>query len=236
VGDVSCTGIWCNYYDKPNDTISPHKDDEDYYDNNFKKEKLFVSLTLYEDEDLSTKNLARFQIKPEKEWVGVSLPHLSLLVMPGGIEHRVLKYIGGGFRKRYNITFRTPIKREMDPIKNYRFFSNFGRYYKKTKLLYVPEKVFVKDKPKSGEKLKFDKEKYIAVGKSGKKYELIKDNSNYELVIKEHGKFGGMELEINDKDLNRENLIEKIRERYPLSKKPLPTTTKTSLKLILNEL
>jgi hypothetical protein len=65
---------------------------------------------------------------------------------------------------------------------------------------------------------------------------LIKDGSNYELVIKEHGKFGGMELEINDKDLNRENLIEKIRERYPLSKKPLPTTTKTSLKLILNEL
>lgn len=236
IDDSSCTGLWCNYYDKPSDTISPHKDDEDYYEGNFGEEKLFVSLTLYEDEKSSVENLARFQIKPEKEWINISLPHLSLLVMPGGVEHRVLKYIGKSFRKRYNITFRTPIKREMDPIKNYRFFSNFGRYYKKTKLLYVPEKVFIDKKPLEEERLKFDKENYKAIGKNGKEYKLIKDGSNYELVIKSHGKFGGMELELNDKDLKREILIEKIRAKYPLSKKPPPTTTKMSLKLILNEL
>ena len=101
--------------------------------------------------------------------------------MSGGVEHRVLKYIGGGFRKRYNITFRTPIKREMDPIKNYRFFSNFGRYYKKTKILYVPEKVFVLELPKIDEKLKFDEKKYIALDKNGKKYKLIEDGSNWQI-------------------------------------------------------
>ena len=236
VDDSSCTGIWCNYYDQKEDTISPHTDDEDYYQNNYNNKKLFVSLTLYEDEKLEDENLARFQIKIENKWITIPLPHLSLLVMPGNIEHRVLKYIGNNFRKRYNITFRTPIKREMDIIKNYRFFSNFGRYYKKAYMLYVPEKVFIKDIPETGERLKYDKNNYIAVNKEGKKYKLLEDNSNYELVIKEHGKFGTMFLEINDENLNRDILIEKIREKYPLSKRPPLTTTKTSLKLILNEL
>ena len=236
VDDASCTGIWCNYYDKPTDTISPHTDDENYYDKNYKEEKLFVSLTLYEDEKVNLENLARFQIKSPGGWSTVQLPHLSLLVMSGGIEHRVLKYSGKNFRKRYNITFRTPIKREMDVIKNYRFFSNFGRYYKKTKILYVPEKVFVLEVPKFNEKLKFDEKRYLSLDKNGKKYKLIEDKSNYETVIKEHGKFGNMYLQLNDKTLSREELMEKIREFYPLSKKPPLTTTKTSLKLILKEL
>lgn len=139
VDDTSCTGMWCNYYNQPTDNIAPHKDDENYYARNYKKHPLFVSLTFYEDESDSLENLAKFQIKnKENEWEGVKLPHASLLVMSGDIEHRVLKPGKNKFRKRYNITFRTPVSREDDLIKNYRFFSNFGRYYRIPYKLYIP--------------------------------------------------------------------------------------------------
>ena len=148
VDDSSCTGMWCNYYTKESDNIAPHKDDENYYQRNYKNQPLFVSLTLYEDESNSLDNLARFQIKDKNDkWQTINLPHASLLVMSGSIEHRVLKYgKNNKFRKRYNITFRTPIKREDDLIKNYRFFSNFGRYYKVPYLLYLPKKPDIKYK------------------------------------------------------------------------------------------
>ena len=139
VDDASCTGMWCNYYNRPTDAISPHKDDENYYERNCGDSPLFVSLTLYDDEDDSLENLARFQIKPENRWETVDLPHASLLVMSGDIEHRVIRPKKGKFRKRYNITFRTPVKRKDDLIKNYRFFSNFGRYYKVPYKLYLPK-------------------------------------------------------------------------------------------------
>ena len=139
VDDSSCTGMWCNYYNKETDNIAPHKDDENYYQRNYKKQPLFVSLTLYEDNSDSLKNLARFQIKEEGKWKSIDLPHKSLLVMSGDIEHRVVKPKKNKFRKRYNITFRTPIKREDDLIKNYRFFSNFGRYYKIPYKVYLPK-------------------------------------------------------------------------------------------------
>ncbi len=139
VDDTSCTGMWCNYYNQPTDNIAPHKDDENYYDRNYKKHPLFVSLTFYEDESDSLENLAKFQIKDkENKWEQVKLPHASLLVMSGDIEHRVLKPGKNKFRKRYNITFRTPVSREDDLIKNYRFFSNFGRYYRIPYKLYIP--------------------------------------------------------------------------------------------------
>ena len=140
VDDNSCTGMWCNYYSIRSDSISAHTDDEDYYERNYRGEPLFVSLTLYEDEKKDIKDLARFQIKKDGKWADVKLPHLSLLVMSGGVEHRVMKLTSKmKFRKRYNITFRTPVKREVNIIKNYRFFSNFGRYYKIPYKLYIPE-------------------------------------------------------------------------------------------------
>jgi len=138
VDDSSCTGMWCNFYTQEGDNIAPHKDDENYYQRNYKKQPLFVSLTLYEDESESLENLSRFQIKENDRWRGINLPHASLLVMSGSIEHRVIKANKNKFRKRYNITFRTPVKREDDLIKNYRFFSNFGRYYKIPYKLYLP--------------------------------------------------------------------------------------------------
>ena len=137
VDDSSCTGMWCNYYNQATDRISPHTDSENYYERNYKNHPLFVSLTLYEDESNSMENLARFQIKENNKWKTINLSHASLLVMSGDVEHRVMKPSKVNFRKRYNITFRTPVKREDDIIKNYRFFSNFGRYYK------VPYKVFL---------------------------------------------------------------------------------------------
>ena len=86
-----------------------------------------------------SENLARFQIKIKNKWKTIQLPHASLLVMSGDIEHRVMKPSKENFRKRYNITFRTPVKREDDLIKNYRFFSNFGRYYKVPYKVYFPK-------------------------------------------------------------------------------------------------
>lgn len=145
IKDFMCTGIWCNYYTDRDHMISAHTDDEDYYyrfssDNEyFDEEALFVSLTLYEDQLVSEDNLARFQIYDEG-WEDVLLPHMSLLIMSGSVKHRVLKNKKNTpFRRRYNITFRTPAPRSDDIIKNFRFFSNFGRYYTIPIKLYVPE-------------------------------------------------------------------------------------------------
>ena len=139
VGDHSCSGIWCNYYNQKKDIISAHTDDEDYYERNYGKHNLFVSLTLYEDENKSYDNLTRFQIKEKGKWKTVDLPHMSLLVMAGDIEHRVvMNEMSRKFRKRYNITFRTPYRMQDDIIKNWRFFSNFGRYYNIPYKLYIP--------------------------------------------------------------------------------------------------
>lgn len=135
VDDSSCTGMWCNYYNRPTDSISPHTDNENYY----QKPTYFVSLTLYEDESDSLENLARFQIREDDKWKTINLPHASLLVMSGAIEHRVIhNKKNSPFRKRYNITFRTPVRMDEDLIKNYRFFSNFGRYYCTPYKLYFP--------------------------------------------------------------------------------------------------
>ena len=149
VDDYTGTGLWCNYYEKQDNSISGHTDDENYYERNYlNRHPLFVSLTLYEDGSKSTENMSKFQIKENGKWNSVPLPHLSLLVMSGDIEHRVLKYgKKNNFRKRFNITFRTPVSRENDIVKNYRFFSNFGRYYNHAFLLFVPDIVFVNRTP-----------------------------------------------------------------------------------------
>jgi len=180
VDDHTATGLWCNYYSSRNHRISSHRDNEDYYEKNYGKEPLFVSLTLYEDGSNSLENLARFQIRVKDDWQTIPLPHLSILVMSGNIEHRVLESVKSKpFRKRYNITFRTPVKMSVDIIKNYRFFSNFGRYYRKPYLIYLPKR---EDK-----KLDKLKNSYNKLGKIFYKYNLKLDrNSLLEAIGKDY--------------------------------------------------
>lgn len=231
-GDHSCTGLWCNYYDKPTDMISAHKDDENYYERNYENQPLFVSLTLYEDQSTQIKDLARFQIKKGDKWHDVNLPHLSLLVMSGGVEHRVLKPRGGKFRKRFNITFRTPIKREDDIIKNFRFFSNFGRYYLPTFMLYVPANVFVDKMPKPGAILPYNSQNNICSYRN-KIYKIIKDDSNFYKVIREHSRMAKICLSLNC-DLDRDTLLENIYKKYGSAQRPPNTSTNHALYVLIN--
>jgi len=234
VDDSTGTGIWCNYYNKPNDLIAGHTDDEDYYQRNFENEPLFVSLTLYEDEDIGYHDLARFQIKDGKSWKSIEMPHLSLLVMSGGVEHRVLKYIGNNFRKRYNITFRTPVKREDDIIKNYRFFSNFGRYYRKTYMLFVPKKCF-RNKIPEGETVYVTK-KNISIDMNGDIYPMISDGSYYQKVLEAHSIFNNRLIIKVNPQINRKELFQEIRMKYGENiKSPPITTTAVSMMLLLND-
>lgn len=234
VDDASGTGLWCNYYDRPNDLISAHKDDENYYERNYENQPLFVSLTLYEDGDLGSHDLARFQIKVDGQFMTIPLPHLSLLVMSGDIEHRVMKYKSSNFRKRYNITFRTPVSRKEDIIKNYRFFSNFGRYYRKTYILYVPDKIFTSKLPKEGQLLHYDRVKNHAVGKGGKIYPTLDDKSNYTKALKAHSNFGDVMIARN-MNLFRDDLIQEIKKKYTMTVRPPNTTTNHALYIMLNQ-
>ena len=237
VDDASGTGLWCNYYTKEGDIIAGHTDDENYYERNYGKEPLFVSLTLFEDGKLGTENVARFQIKIDGKWKEVKLGHLSLLVMSGGIEHRIMKYIGGKFRKRYNITFRTPVKREQDIIKNYRFFSNFGRYYRRTCVLYVPKKCFLEEiEDNNLGDLIYDRNRNICVGKRGKEYKMVTDGSYYEKVLKGHSRFNDRLIIRLNLPVDRKELMEKIRKKYGKdTKSPPVSTTSISLMLMLKD-
>ena len=231
VDDTSGTGLWCNYYTREGDIIAGHKDDENYYQRNYKNEPLFVSLTLFED----------------GKWKEVKLGHLSLLVMSGGIEHRVMKYIDGNFRKRYNITFRTPVKREEDIVKNYRFFGNFGRYYRRTHILYVPMKCFSDDieDSKPGD-LIYDRNRNICVREVGgkkeekkggkKEYKMISDGSYYEKVLKGHSRFNDRLVVRLNLPVDRKEIMEKIRKKYGENvKSPPVSTTGISLMLMLKQ-
>lgn len=231
VDDTSGTGIWCNYYDQETDYISGHKDDEDYYAKNYNNDPLFVSLTLFEDEIKSDKHTARFQIKPDKKWEEISLPHMSLLVMSGDIEHRVMKPKSGEFRKRYNITFRTPVSKEEDALKNFRFFSNFGRYYKLCYALFVPDIVFTDKLPEKGVILKYLRDKDMAV-LGNKKYKTLNDISNYTKSLKRHSEQTTIYL-IRNIDINRKDIVKDIKEQFTVKSNPPATTTNQALYIML---
>lgn len=234
VDNASGTGLWCNYYDKVGDMISSHKDDENYYERNFENQPLFVSLTLYEDGSLESRDLARFQIKVDGKFMTIPLPHLSLLVMSGDIEHRVLKYTGNNFRKRYNITFRTPVSMNEDIVKNYRFFSNFGRYYRKTYLLFVPNNVFKDELPNFEQVLRYNPSKNIAISRSKEKYKIVNDSSNYIKALKAHSKFQKVFISRN-LNLNRDDLIQDIRKKFKNGERPPNTTTNHALYIMLHQ-
>jgi alkylated DNA repair dioxygenase AlkB len=227
VNNATCTGMWCNYYSEANDNIAGHTDDEDYYVRNRGNDTVFVSLTLYEDEEFGDHNLARFQIKKEGKWQEVALPHLSLLIMNGSCEHRVLKPYKDKFRARYNITFRSPVSYHIDIIKNYRFFSNFGRYYRQTILLYVPPKAFIIPPPKN-KKLRYEG-KNTARDKEGKQYKLSKEDNYTTKTIKFFSDFAPIELQLNQ-EANREELLTQL----GATSAPATTTNQALLLLLRN--
>lgn len=231
VNDTSGTGLWCNYYDEFTDNISGHKDNEDYYERNYETEPLFVSLTLFEDEVEGSYDTARFQIKVDGKWQEIPLPHMSLLVMSGDIEHRVMKPKIGHFRKRYNITFRSPVSREEDAIKNYRFFSNFGRYYRPCYALYVPDIVFMDKLPEKGNLLEYIRDDDIAI-ENDVIYPIINDRTNYTKCLKRHSEFSNIYI-IRNMNLNRIELMSAIRVKYSPSKNPPATTTNHALYVML---
>jgi len=228
VSDITGTGIWCNYYDERGDYISEHTDDENYY----QQPPYFASLTLYEDEQPGEENLAHFQIKEKEKWIDVPLYHASLLIMSGGVPHRVKPQKAKDiFRKRYNITFRTPISQHVDLVKNYRFFSNFGRYYRKTYLIFVPKTVFLDKKhiPKENSGMKYDREKNIAVDHEDGEIYSIKDSGNAYNVLQAHSKFGPVRLMLN-LDITKQRRTEMIGK----NSRPPATTTDMALVLMRN--
>lgn len=203
--DLIGTGIWCNYYVTPNNLISAHTDDEDYYYGH--PHPLFVSLTLYDDEDLESEETARFQIQDSnKKWIDIKLKHLSLLIMSGSVKHRVLKYKEkdiSKFRTRYNITFRTPVPAKVDIIKNFRFFSNFSRYYVQPSILIVPPEL----------------------NETGKEVISVFQKTNDKLKI------------LILTDLKRDFLLDEIKEKgYSFKNKPKNTTTNDALLVLLESL
>jgi len=227
VTDTTCTGMWCNYYERPADNIAGHTDDEDYYQKNYQRETVFVSFTIYEDELFDTFNLARFQIMREEGWRDIPLPHLSLMIMSGSCEHRVLKANKDTFRPRYNITFRTPVSKEEDLIKNYRFFSNFGRYYRQAYILYVPPKAFLQLPPKNT-KLEY---KGLATAKDsqGNRYKLNMDNSYTSKAIKYYSEYDYIYLQLNT-EKSREDLLNKLEVKSAPA-----TTTNEALEILIKQ-
>lgn len=200
VNDFTGTGMWCNFYENKDDYISPHKDDEDYYS----EPNYFVSLTLYDDELFEDFNLANFQIKKDS-WENVKLPHLSLLIMKGDCEHRVNKSKINNFRKRYNITFRTP---KIDIIKHYRFFSNGNRYYNKPFMLYVPEKMFINIPPKN-KRLYYKQNNKTAKSQDNKQYKINFDNTYTTKVLEENSKINNLFLKLN-LNISKDEIFKKI--------------------------
>ena len=230
VSDCTGTGIWCNYYESNQDLISSHTDDENYYQRNYQDQPLFASLTMYEDGQKHINNLSRFQIKTSSGWQDVYLPHLSILVMSGSVEHRVLKFPKNKpFRKRYNITFRTPVSINEDVIKNFRFFSNFGRYYNLVYMCFVPTKVFKDKIPEFLQLLKYN----LKTNKADK-YNIIDDGSNYQKVIVNNAKLGPLYL-MRNMELDRKLLKEEISKKYGTASNPPNTSTNHSLFILLNQ-
>lgn len=226
VNQATCTGMWCNYYSEIEDNISPHTDDEDYYVRNRDNDTVFVSLTLYEDEDFGSHDLARFQIKKDDGWKDIALPHLSLLIMNGSCEHRVLKANKKSFRPRYNITFRSPVAYQIDIIKNYRFFSNFGRYYLQTEKLYVPKEAFI-DLPT---KKVMYRGSSMAIDNKKKRYKLNMENGYIFKTIKAYGDYAPLYLEVNE-DIERNELLSKLE----ITSAPPTTTNQALIVLLKNE-
>ena len=136
--------------------------------------------------------------------------------------------------KKTDGLLRTPVKKEDDIIKNYRFFSNFGRYYRKTYMLYVPKKCF-QDKIPEEETIYVSK-KNISINMNGDIYPMISDGSYYQKVLEAHSIFNNRLIIKINPQLNRKDLLQEIKTKYGKKiKSPPITTTAVSMMLLLND-
>ncbi len=124
----------CNYYTDPEMYIAAHTDDNQWYPHECRQGPVFASLTLYpEGEPTDPDAFARFQVRQDGVWTPVKLPHGSVLIMPSGLEHRVLAHTKRQrhlFRPRINITFRSTYPRSVNPLMNAMAVANHTRYYR----------------------------------------------------------------------------------------------------------
>ena len=121
----------CNRYQDPNHEIKAHTDCNDWYPVEAACGPVFASITVYPDTvPACDAEHARFQIKHDGVWHDVVLPHMSLLIMPSNIEHRVLKSKRTvKFHTRINITLRSTYLPTLDKLRNLQAVSNHCRYY-----------------------------------------------------------------------------------------------------------
>jgi hypothetical protein len=134
----------CNLYDDPKHKISAHTDDNEHYPKECNFGPVFASLTVYPDKKpRKDDEYANFEIRPDlnKPWQKVILRHMSLMIMPAGILHRVRQAKAGKFCKRINITFRSAFSPQENPLMYLMALSNHTRYYGCPKKLYVPTTV-----------------------------------------------------------------------------------------------
>ncbi len=132
----------CNYYRDPDMTIAAHTDDNQWYPRECQAGPVFASLTWYPEGEPREEAYARFQVRQNGVWTPVRLPHASLLIMPSGLEHRVLAHTKRQvpyFRPRINITFRSTYPLDRHPLLNAMAVANHTRYYRVPKaLIYSP--------------------------------------------------------------------------------------------------
>ena len=121
----------CNKYTDPSHEIKAHTDCNNWYPVESNCGPVFASLTIYPDTIPSKdEDHARFQVKIDGIWHDVVLPHMSLLIMPSNIEHRVLKHKKKSkFHTRINITLRSTYLQDHDKLRNLQAVSNHCRYY-----------------------------------------------------------------------------------------------------------
>ena len=141
--DNTFTIAVCNYYTDPNMNIAAHTDDNKWYPSECDAGPVFASLTLYPKGVPETdKGYARFQVRQDGKWCPVKLPHESVLIMPSGLEHRVLSFPKRDythFRPRINITFRSTYSLDKNPLMNAMAVANHTRYYRIPSVVSYPD-------------------------------------------------------------------------------------------------
>ena len=122
----------CNKYCDPMHEIKAHTDCNDWYPHESSLGPVFASITVYPDTIPSSDDeYARFQVKLDGTWHDLILPHMSIMIMPSNIEHRVMKHKHGvPFHSRINITLRSTYDKTIDPLRSIQAVSNHARYYR----------------------------------------------------------------------------------------------------------
>ena len=134
ITDNTFTLAVCNYYTEHDMYIAAHTDDNIWYPSECDDGCVFASLTLYpEGEPDDDKDLCRFQVKKDGRWTPVYLHDNNVLIMPGKVQHRVLPHTktrAEHFKPRINITFRSCMNIQTNPLMHVMAVSNHTRYYR----------------------------------------------------------------------------------------------------------